>query len=43
VSAPRSQAVAVASEDLGQIRMTIRGVPFEGDEMNGLGALGGEP
>ena len=43
MSAPRSQAVVFASEDLGQIRMTIRGVPFQGDEMNDLGALGGEP
>jgi hypothetical protein len=43
VSAARSQAVVFASEDLGQIRMTIRGVPFQGDEMNDLGALGGEP
>lgn len=30
-------------EGMGQIRRTIRGVPFQGDEMNDLGALGGEP
>ncbi|MFG2375101.1 hypothetical protein ACGFY9_26915 [Streptomyces sp. NPDC048504] len=43
MSAARGQAVVFMPEGMGQIRRTIRGVPFQGDEMNDLGALGGEP
>ncbi|XUL92138.1 DUF6304 family protein [Streptomyces galilaeus] len=43
MSAARSQAVGFVPEDLGQIRTTMRGAPFQGDERNDLGALGGEP
>jgi len=38
-----SEAVVFVSDGPGPIRTTIRAVPFEGDEMDDLGALGGEP
>ncbi|MGX9884851.1 DUF6304 family protein [Streptomyces sp. NPDC002276] len=38
-----SEAVVFVHDGAGPIRTTIRGVPFEGDDMDDLGALGGEP